>query len=293
LRICSGVRPPISRSGSQTTISSSGMPILWPVQRPRCWSGKNSTFSRREGPFGDGAGVGRGAHDAAVLAAEGLEVGRRVDVGDRRDLLFGVQHLVQFAPAALDLGQVGHVGHRAAGGEVGQDGDLVRRGHDVGDFGHEMHAAEDDVFGVGLRGEARELQRVAGQVGVLVDVGALVVVAEDDGLAELAERSWRVGGAMRSWQASVQGSRQPGRAVGADAAAAEEHDQRFRIDLALQFGQKVRDCARRPGTGSIRSRRHRGCGRPSPIRPGAHVDHFGAGRQRSTSKASWASVRPS
>jgi hypothetical protein len=41
-----GVRPPYSRSGSHTTISSSGMPLLKPVQRPRCWSGKNSTFSR-------------------------------------------------------------------------------------------------------------------------------------------------------------------------------------------------------------------------------------------------------
>jgi hypothetical protein len=93
-----------------------------------------------------------------------------------------VQHFAQFAPAAFDLGQIGHVGHRAAGGEVGQDGDLFRFRHDVGDFGHEMHAAEDDVFGVGLRGQARELQRVAGQVGVLVDVGALVVVAEQTAL---------------------------------------------------------------------------------------------------------------
>ena len=48
-----------------------------------------------------------------------------------------------------------------------------------------MHAAEDDVLGFGLRGEARELERIAGDVGVGVDVGALVVVAEqDDVLAE-------------------------------------------------------------------------------------------------------------
>ena len=49
-----------------------------------------------------------------------------------------------------------------------------------------MHAAEDDEFGIGLRGETRQFERVAGQVGVLVNVGALVVVAEDDGaLAQL------------------------------------------------------------------------------------------------------------
>jgi hypothetical protein len=66
-----------------------------------------------------------------------------------------------------------------------------RLGHDVGHFGHEMHAAEDDVLGVGLRGEARQLERVAGQVGVLIDVGALVVVAKQHGF--LAEA--RAGGA--------------------------------------------------------------------------------------------------
>ena len=136
----------------------------------------------RESPFGDGAGIGRGAHDAAMFAAERLQIGRRVDVGDRRDLFLGVQHFVELAPAALDLGQIGHVGHRTAGGEVGQDGDLVRRGHDVGDFGHEVHAAEDDVFGIGLCGQSGQLERIAGQVGVLVDIGTLVVVAEDYGL---------------------------------------------------------------------------------------------------------------
>jgi hypothetical protein len=97
-----------------------------------------------KGPAGDGAGVRRGAHDAAMFAAEGLEVGRRVDVGHRRHRLLGVEHFAEFAPAAFDLGEVGHVGHRAAGREVGQDGDLFGLRHDVGDFGHEMHAAEDD-----------------------------------------------------------------------------------------------------------------------------------------------------
>ena len=45
-----------------------------------------------------------------------------------------------------------------------------------------MHAAEHDVFGVGLGGEAGQLQGVAGEVGVLVNVGALVVVAQQHGL---------------------------------------------------------------------------------------------------------------
>jgi hypothetical protein len=118
-----------------------------------------------------------------VLAAEGLEVGGGVDVGDRGDQrVRGFEHLGELAPAALDLGQVGHVGHRAAGGEVGQDGLLVGLGHDVRHLGHEMHAAEHDVLGVGLGGEAGQLEGVAGEVGVLVDVGALVVVAQQHGL---------------------------------------------------------------------------------------------------------------
>ena len=123
-----------------------------------------------------------------MLAAEGLQVGRRVDVGDRREGLVRVvaEQAAQLAPAALDLGEVGHVGHRAAGGEVGQDGDLFRLGHDVRHLGHEVHAAEHDVFGVGLAGQARQLERVAGQVGVTIDVLALVMMAEDDrALAQL------------------------------------------------------------------------------------------------------------
>ena len=131
-----------------------------------------------ERPVENGRRVGRGAHDAAVLATEGFEVGRRVDVGDRGDVLVGVaQHFGQLAPAALDLGEIGHVGHRTAGSEVGQDGDLLVAGQDVGHFGHEVHAAKHDVFGAGLGGQLGELERVAGQVGVLIDVGTLVVMA--------------------------------------------------------------------------------------------------------------------
>jgi hypothetical protein len=40
------VWPPIDPHGRdqpQSTICSSGTPIAWPVLRPRCWSGKNST----------------------------------------------------------------------------------------------------------------------------------------------------------------------------------------------------------------------------------------------------------
>ena len=52
-----------------------------------------------------------------------------------------------------------------------------------------MHATKDDVFGVSLGGEARQLQRVTGEIGVLIHVGPLVMVAKQDGLlAELGAR---------------------------------------------------------------------------------------------------------
>ena len=75
-----------------------------------------------------------------------------------------------------------------------------------------------DVFRVGLRREARQLQRVAGQVGVLVDVGALVVMAEDDGLlaepgaggadALLAVRVGEVVEAVEAYRGGGHGSRE-------------------------------------------------------------------------------------
>ena len=104
-----------------------------------------------ERPFQHGAGVGAGADDAAVPAAEGLEVGRRVDVGDRHQVV-GVDDLAEVLPGGLDRFQVGHVGHAASGGQVGQiDRDLIAR-EDVGRLGHEVDAAEDDrAAGYGSR----------------------------------------------------------------------------------------------------------------------------------------------
>src|SRR6185295_4000630 len=49
--------------------------------------------------------------------------------------------------------------------------------------------AEHDVLRVRLGGELRELERIAGQLGMLVYVGALVVVSQYDGApAELRAR---------------------------------------------------------------------------------------------------------
>ena len=97
-------------------------------------------------PGHDLRGVARRADDAAVLAAEAFDGGGRVDVRhrDRRSVTPSVP---QFLPADLELIDRGHVGHRAAGGQVRQDHLLVRRAEDVGALGHEVDAAEDDELG--------------------------------------------------------------------------------------------------------------------------------------------------
>ena len=83
-------------------------------------------------------------------------------------------------PALLDLVDVGHVGHRAAGVEVGEDDPLVRAGEHVGRLGHEVDAAEHDVGGlVVVRREAGQLEGVTAGIRPLDDFVALVVVPED------------------------------------------------------------------------------------------------------------------
>ena len=50
-------------------------------------------------------------------------------------------------------------------------------------LGHEVHAAEDDDLCVRVGGFAREPERVADIVGDVLDLGTLVVVRENDGIA--------------------------------------------------------------------------------------------------------------
>ena len=117
-------------------------------------------------------------HTAPLLrAGEGLDGRGGVHVGDR-DGGVGDAGVGHDLPGLLDLVDVGHVGHGAAGGQVGQDHALVRRGQDVGGLGHEVDAAEDDELGIVAAGRLLgELEGVAGDVGELDDLVALVVVA--------------------------------------------------------------------------------------------------------------------
>ena len=100
-------------------------------------------------------------------------------------------------------------------------------GQDVGDFGHEVHAAEDDVLGLGPGGRVLgQLERVAGDVGELDDLVALVVVAEDE--HRVAER--RLGRAGPRHQRRVGAGGQLAGAV--DAALADRARHRLRARAA-------------------------------------------------------------
>ena len=76
-----------------------------------------------------------------------------------------------------------HVGHGAAGVEIGQDDLLAVAAEDVGAFGHEVDAAEDDVASLRFRRRLGELVGVAGEICEAHDFVALVVVAKNDVVA--------------------------------------------------------------------------------------------------------------
>ena len=131
-----------------------------------------------ERPFEDQPRVAAGAAGPVVLPAEGLDGRGGVDVGDGND--GGRRRVGQEGPRFLQLVDGRHVGHAATGGQVGED-DLDRiAGEDVGGFGHEMDAAEYDVFRIGLGGrDLGQLETVAREVGEADDLVLLIMVPED------------------------------------------------------------------------------------------------------------------
>ena len=115
----------------------------------------------------------------ATFAAERLDGGRGIDIGDRHDR--GNAHLIEVVPAHLELLGIGHVRHRASGREIRQDHLLTIAAQDIGALGHEMDAAKYDELGLRVPTDLlSELVRVAGVVGELDDLIPLIVMAEDD-----------------------------------------------------------------------------------------------------------------
>src|SRR5262249_50022334 len=132
----------------------------------------------RERPFQGAARVGACAHDSAVPSAKSLELGRRVDVSYRHEIA-GVDDLAKVVPGGLDCFQIGHVGHAASGGQIGEiDVDLFTRQH-VSGLGHEMHAAEYDVAArAAACGKLAELVAVAAEVGKADNLVLLIMVSK-------------------------------------------------------------------------------------------------------------------
>ena len=189
-----------------------------------------------EGPLQGPLGVGRGADRAPVLARERLDVGGRVHVRDGHDLL-GHAGLGQHVPALGDLLGRRHVGHRAAGGEVGQDHLLVVRRQDVRGLRHEVHTAEHDVLR--LRTSRRvpgQLEGVTRDVGELDDLVALVVVAEHEDL--VAELLLRGAGACHEVRVGrrgqVTGTLDAALALRVGLAAEEQQGKRSRLYVELR-----------------------------------------------------------
>ena len=115
--------------------------------------------------------VGRGADEIAHR----LHLGAAVDVGEHRRAGVGGDEGGELVRRAA-------VGERAAGLQIGHH-DLARGVQDLGRLGHEVDAAEGDHVGFHLLGGLRELERVADEVGEVLDLGLLVVVGQDHGVA--------------------------------------------------------------------------------------------------------------
>jgi hypothetical protein len=151
---------------------------------------KQNALAARKGPLEGGSRIRRRAHQPAALAAKGFDRGSRVHVR-QRDRFPGQTQPLERIPAGFHLRDFGHIGHRTAGIQVGQDYLLARVAEHVGTFGHEVNAAEKDVPRIGFCGDLRELVAVAGRVGEADHFVALVVVAEQRWPSSPASRALR------------------------------------------------------------------------------------------------------
>ena len=105
---------------------------------------------------------------------ERFDLGGAVDVGD--DVDAGVALLV-----GGEFAGVARFGEGAAGVEIGQE-DFFVGVDDLGGFGHEVDAAEEDDVGLGGLGLVGEAEGVADVIGHFLDFAVLIIMGEDDGV---------------------------------------------------------------------------------------------------------------
>ena len=199
-----------SASGSSATRAFSSAPLIpaWTWHSPS----QMCMFSRP----GEALHVGA---EELVRAEQHLGVGgdrlhdvdgvrrRAADVGLRLHRRRGVDVADDDGTGMLGLPRpqlVGgdRVGEAAPGALVGDQHGLVVA-EDLGRLGHEVDAAEHDRRRLGCGGDAGQAERVADVVGDVLDLGQLVVVGEDHGVAlarraRAPARASRVGSDRRS-----------------------------------------------------------------------------------------------
>ena len=112
-------------------------------------------------------------------SAEGLELGGRINIGYGGNVV-GVDDVGEVLPGGLDRFEVGHVGHAAPGGQIGEVNlDIVAR-EDIGCFGHEVDAAKHDrAAGLAVGGELAQLEAVSPEIGEPDDLVLLIMVSQN------------------------------------------------------------------------------------------------------------------
>ena len=171
-----------------------------------------------------------------------LIAGGGVHVGDRHDVVRDAR-VDQLLPASSTWSIAAMSAIEQPAARSGRITCCAVAGEDVGRLGHEVHAAEDDVLRVRPGGRLLgELEGVAGDVGELDHLVALVVVAEHED--PVAERG--LGGAGPLDQVGVGGRRQVAGALDATLAgrvAARAQDQQRQGGVDGATGRQIRDCA--------------------------------------------------
>jgi hypothetical protein len=185
-----------------------------------------------------------------VAATEGLERGGAVHVGDGDDghLAVGIRlgsiEGLELGPRRLDRILIGHVGHGAASGQVGQNHLLLWAREDVGCLSHEVHPTEDNGLGIwALSRGVRKLKGVADEVRVLHNLVALVEVPEDDhsvtqrllGNADAVVQLLIGGLLVLKWQHPL--ARRPGRNDVAHRRARAIAVERLRVEDPRTLGE--------------------------------------------------------
>ncbi len=142
------------------------------------------------GPFNHRLRVGGRTGNPAMFAAKRFKHGGRVHIDRGHHGIFHRKDSPQRFPALINLFDGRHVCHGAAGGHVRKDHRLLRAAENIGGFGHEVHAAKDDVGPLRpLSCQLREQKGIPAKVRMLDDFIPLIIMTKDhDSITEHAFR---------------------------------------------------------------------------------------------------------